>query len=192
MQTQPISFSIPNAQFEALRRRAGTLNLKPSEYAKRLFDAGYFVRCAAEKGEEPEDAALDRQVREVFLLADCEPEFIAESLRIPEARVKRILDGWRRAARDMIDPPARPVVSGPEKAPTMIVNSVKTLSPPPSPGAGERTGTCTPEEVSVIRNLWREGKSVPAIAEVLGCAPKRIANFMNRHRDICPARAPRS
>jgi hypothetical protein len=188
MNIQQISFAIPGVQFEALRKRAGVLNIRPAEYAKRLFDAAYFVRVMNEKGEPVEDAELDRQVRQVFLLADCEPEYIAEAIGMPVKRAQRILDGWRQAARDLVDPAPR--VTGPEKAPVMVISDPL---PPPSPGAGTardpRSERAWPAAmVETVRVMWAEGRPATEIAAVIGKKRGAIEMWVSKNRDVCPKR----
>lgn len=91
----PVSFDVSPKVFAGLAERAKQTNVRPAEYARRLFEAAYAARIAGERGEESGDAALDRQVKATFLLADCEPEFIAENLGTTTATVERILEGWR-------------------------------------------------------------------------------------------------
>lgn len=179
MNVQQIAFTVPGAQFEALRQRAGRLNIKPAEYAKRLFDAAYYVRCVAEKGEPIEDTRLDVQVRNVFLLADCEPEYIADALGFPQERVTRILDGWRQAALEL----ARPVQkAAPAAEPTMAV-------PPPVPSRSRnKARTFSAAELETIRSMWVAGETCRIIAAALGCDERRVSNFVFRRRDICPSR----
>lgn len=160
MQLQQVSFSVPAIVWANVERRARPLNIRPAEYARRLFEAAYAARIAGEKGETSGDAALDEQVRGVFLLADCEPEFIAESLGLPLERVKRILEGWRQVARE---------------APSERVA-------PATVGAGYR-----PE---VIGPLWREGATIKEIAVAIGKTEGALSMWMSKNRDVCPKRLP--
>lgn len=173
MNVAQISFSVSSTVYNAMAKRAGPLNVRPAEYARRLFEAAWAARVAGERGVPTEDRALDHQVQQVFLLADCEPEYIAEALKLPIERVTRILDGWRQVARELVEPPAQ------EKP---------AETPPPSDGAAEPRGRMTAEEIAVLRNLWREGKPIPVIAATLERTPKAIEQFAARNRDICPAR----
>jgi len=95
MPAMQISFAVEERVFKGLQARAVKMNLRAAQYAQRLFEAAYFVRVVQERGETAEDVALDRQVRQVFMLADCEAEFIAEAVGIPAARAEKILSGWR-------------------------------------------------------------------------------------------------
>ncbi|TIS20440.1 MAG: hypothetical protein E5X07_25315, partial [Mesorhizobium sp.] len=69
MNLQQISFAVPAIVFTNLAKRAAPLNIRPAEYARRLFEAAYAARIAGERGQQTEDGALDTQVRQVFLLA---------------------------------------------------------------------------------------------------------------------------
>lgn len=119
-----ISFSVPRTVATNVAKRAEPLNIRLSEYARRLFEAAYAARVAQERGESSGDRSLDRQVRDVFLLADCEPEFVADALGMPVIRVRRILDGWRQAVAEALPTPA----ATPE--PTVV--AAATRLPPPN------------------------------------------------------------
>ncbi|RUV57637.1 MULTISPECIES: hypothetical protein [unclassified Mesorhizobium] len=182
MNLQQISFAVPAIVFTNLAKRAAPLNIRPAEYARRLFEAAYAARIAGERGQQTEDGALDTQVRQVFLLADCEPEFIAEALQLPVERVKRMLEGWRQVAREVFEPKPGPIVLLGPPAPAA------EPAPMPSADTPTKTGAMDAGEIAVVRNLWREGKTVAAIAEMLGRTPKSVANFAMRNRDVCPVR----
>ncbi|MER8380693.1 hypothetical protein [Mesorhizobium sp. M1399] len=176
MNVQQISFAVPAIVFNNLAKRAAPLNIRPTEYARRLFEAAYAARVAGERGQQTEDAALDTQVRQVFLLADCEPEFIAEALKLPIERVKRMLEGWRQVARELAAPvEATPAV----EQPGAELAEIKIEA---------RTGAMDAAEIADIRNLWREGKSIPAIAVALGRTTRSVDNWIQRHRHVCPVR----
>ncbi len=188
-----ISFSVPAIVAQNLSRRAAPLNIRPTEYARRLFEAAYAARISAERGTPSDDVVLDQQVRQVFLLADCEPDYIAEALGLPAERVTRILEGWRRAAQEIVsgrsDGGAFSEVKGAARLENAAGVEPSPSVPPPALKNGKAvTGTLKPAEIDVVRNLWREGKSAPAIAAVLGCDKRRIQNFATRNRDICPTR----
>lgn len=179
-QVMQISFSVPAIVVQNLIKRSGPLNIRASEYARRLFEAAYSVRVAQECGGESGDPELDRAVRDVFLLADCEPEYIAEAIGAPVEWVRKILEGWRRTAGGTVQarPPAKPKPETPAQP-----------APPPARVTGSTvTGPLSAEEVRVVRNLWREGKRSPEIADVLGCDKRRVQNFATRNRDVCPSR----
>lgn len=180
VQLTQISFAVPAIVVENITKRAGPLNIRASEYARRLFEAAYAARIAQERGGESGDTALDRAVRDVFLLADCEPEYIADAIGAPVEWVARILEGWRRIAGELTGtPPAgkpKPSASAPP-------------TPPPARATGSTViGRLSAEEVRIVRILWREGKSIPEIADVLGCDRKRVQNFATRNRNVCPSR----
>lgn len=92
-----ISFTVEPKVHQNLARRAANLGYKPADYARMLFEAAYAARVRAERGEEDFSSELDRQVRQVFLLADVDSDYVAEALAIPKDRVKRIIDGWKQA-----------------------------------------------------------------------------------------------
>lgn len=97
-ETIQISFTVTPKVFAGLEARAA--GVKPALYAKQLFEAGYAARVGHERGERSADAELDRWVRQVFLMADCEAEFIASALDMPPDRVERILAAWRQVAKE--------------------------------------------------------------------------------------------
>lgn len=140
MQAKMVSFGVQPAVYAGLEQRGRTMGLAPGKYAQRLFEAAYAARCLAERGEESGDAALDRHVRQVFLLADCEPEFIADALAMPQARVERILAGWKRhfstaSATDptrTVDGNRRP--TGPKPTENAVTSpGGESPAPPPCP-----------------------------------------------------------
>lgn len=173
MNLQQISFSVPAIVMQNLTKRAGPLNIRPAEYARRLFDAAYAARIAGERGQETEDSDLDRAVRDVFLLADCEPDYIAQALGLPQERVTRILEGWRLAAKQLAEPAPAPA------APASQPPAVET-KPAPPPGSGY--------PVDVIVPMWSEGKSLNEIAAAIGKTPAALGFWLKSHRDICPKR----
>lgn len=178
-ETVPLTISVSKIVAANLARRAAPMNIRPSEYARRLFEAAYAARIAQERGEDCGDPALERQVRDVFLLADCEPDFIAEALGLPVERVRRILDGWRQVAIEPRTPPA----ANPAAAAGV------TATPPPPPAIRKvRSDGYTTEQVSVIAAMWREGKEVKDIAAAIGRPAPGLSNWAGRHRDICPKR----
>lgn len=181
MNVVQVSFAVPAKIYDNVAKRAGPLNIRPAEYARRLFEAAWTARVAGERGLPTGDRALDHQVQQVFLLADCEPEYIADALRLPIERVKRILDGWRQAATEIASPPARKAEAPAE---------TKAAIPPPMASEAQpaKTGPMDAGEIAVIRNLWREGKTVAQIADTLGRVQKSVANFASRNRDVCPVR----
>lgn len=196
MQVAPISFSIPAKQYEVLRTRAAILNIRPAEYARRLFDAAYYVRCVAEKGGQAEDIDLDRQVRQVFLLADCEPDYIADAIGMPVERVTRILEGWRQAAKELLagknragnakppqpeQPRGPAVVSAPAESVSGAISAPHQRDP--------RSVAAWPDEtIEQVRRLWAEGLSIAEIAERIGKTRKAVEQFAYRFRHICPSR----
>lgn len=170
---QQISFGVPAVVFHNLAKRAAPLNIRPVEYARRLFEAAYAVRVAGERGQETEDGALDHQVRQVFLLADCEPEFIAEALKLPIERVKRMLEGWRQVARELVDPKAETKVAP--------MPSGQTEDIPPAVAAGGY-------DPAVIGKLWADGVGCKEIAAAIGKTVGGLSQWVLKHRDVCPAR----
>lgn len=180
-ETVPLTISVSKIVAANLARRAAPMNIRASEYARRLFEVGYLARIAQERGEETGDHDLDRQVRNVFLLADCEPEFIAETLGLPVVRVCRIVEGWRSVASELLD--------GSRDAPAMAAAPIPT-PPAAIAKAGRKPGPkgYTDDEIGVIRTMWREGRQVKEIAETLGKSAAGLQQWACKHRDVCPLR----
>lgn len=176
MNLQQISFSIPDTQYAALAKRAGPMNVRPAEYAKRLFDAAYHVRTCAEKGVESPDPELDRAVKQTFLLADAKPAAIADAVGIPVSRVERILDGWRVAAKMIA-------------APLVIRSSDMPVPPPALPPANVAPAEArTSYPVETIRRLWADGKTAREIAAAIGKSASAVQQWVNKNRAVCPKR----
>ncbi len=174
----PLTFMVSKVVLANLAKRSAPINLRPTEYARRLFDAGYTARIAAERGEETGDRALDRQVRDVFLLADCEPDYIADAIGLPVERVQKILDGWRQVARDLRDAPA-----------TVEAPAATVASPLPPPAAKKtRKDSYPPDQVETIRSMWADGREVREIAAAIGRTEGALSVWASKHRDVCPSR----
>lgn len=169
-----ISFSVPSIVAQNLVKRAGPLNIRATEYARRLFEAAYSARIAQERGETTADAVLDRAVRDVFLLADCEPEYIAEAISAPVEWVRKILEGWRRTAGGMAQarPPAKP--------------APETPAQPVPPPAGSKAWP--PETVEKATALWAEGKTCSEIGAAIGKKEGAVSVFMSKNRSLFPKR----
>lgn len=178
MQTVQIMFSVPALVHTNLAKRANFLNIRPAEYARRLFEAAYASRIADERGTSSEDAALDNQVRQVFLLADCEPPHIAETLGMPEARVTRILDGWRTIASDMKAP--APTKSEPEAEVVPVQNKLDE--------SAARAGGYPADQVETIIRMWAANEPIGKIATAIGRTEKAVSIWASRNRDVCPVR----
>lgn len=168
-----VSFPVHLKVYDTMAQRAAVMNVRPAEYARRLFEAAYAVRCAQEKGERHDDGELDMHVRLVFLMADCELDFIAEALGIGEATVARILEGWRIAAGEIERPAAVPPPAPSAK---------------PAPAKGGKLPRWTDEDRRTLKQMWAAGKEVAEIAAVLGRAATAVQQYAISHRDLCPKR----
>lgn len=173
-QLTQISFSVPAIVVQNLIKRSGPLNIRASEYARRLFEAAYSVRVAQERGGESGDPELDRAVRDVFLLADCEPEYIAEAIGAPVEWVRKILEGWRRTAGELAH--ARP----PEKP------KPETPAQPVPPPAGSKAWP--PETAEKAAALWAEGRTCSEIGAAIGKKEGAVSMFMSKNRSLFPKR----
>lgn len=172
--TVPVSLNLDRRMFTGIEKRAGELNTRPSEYVRQLLEAAYAARIGFERGEESFDQDLDRQVRQVFLIAECEPEFIAATVGIPEDRVKRIIAAWRKAGPDIDRPrPAAPVLAPAPAAPVLL--------------GGGRLGWSA-EHVETTRRMWAEGKTAAEIGRAVGRQSGSVHMWSSKNRDICPKR----
>ena len=161
---RPVSFEVPQKVYDTMAQRAGVMNVRAAEYARRLFEAAYAVR---------EDRELDEKVRLVFLMADCETDYIAEALGIGEGLVARIIQGWRIVAAEIERP-----VAVPPPAPSAKAN----------PAKGGKLPRWSDEERQTLREMWAAGKEVPEIAAVLGRPATAVQQYAGTHRDLCPKR----
>lgn len=94
------AFDVLPKTHEAVSRRAKELGQSPTAYAKMLFEAGFAARIGQERDAPLDDTELDEQVRLVFACAgQGNTASIAKSIGVPEARVVKILDGWRKLGR---------------------------------------------------------------------------------------------
>lgn len=181
MSLESITFAVSSLVYRNVVKRCQPLNIRPSEYARRLFEAAYAARVAGERGEESGDAALDNQVRQVFLLADCEPEFIAETIGLPLERVTRILDGWRRAARDIVEENERT----PAKEPATVDAEGERIA---DRFADRATAAWSAEMIAIIAGMWAEGRNCTEIGAAIGKTAGNLSMWMTHNRDICPKR----
>jgi len=164
-----VSFTLDQAIYAGIERRAGTMGKKPADYARQLCEAAYAARVGAEKNMPATDHDLDQAVRAVFCLAgEFSPKAIAKATGLTENLVDDILRGFKAVAGEMRDRPPADKRQAPTEQPTLR--------------------RFTADEIDVIRNLWREGKLTSEIAATLDRSTKVIENFASRHRDICPAR----
>jgi hypothetical protein len=173
-----VSLSIDAARFKAIAQRAEAMGHKPSRYIGMLVDAAYLARVQREKGVEPEDRALDSACQRVFLLADCEPEFIAQATGLQPALVERILDGWRRIGEQTADRPAPP-----KPEPGNAVDKTVRVAP----GAGSHGGLSVNDKATIAL-MWGQGASAAAIGAEIGLDADQVRAFARQHRDLCPAR----
>ncbi len=102
MAASPVTISIrmlPRAH-QKLHDLAKAKGYSASGYAALLYEAAFAARIGQERGDPVTDAELDEQVRLVFACAgQANTAAIAKATGIPEVRVVRILDGWKKAGR---------------------------------------------------------------------------------------------
>lgn len=177
-----VSLSIDHARYRAIADRAAVLGYKPSRYIGMLVDAAYLARVTREKGVEPEDRELDSAVQRVFLLADCEPEFIAQATGLAQSLVEKILDGWRTIGAELAVRPALP-------KPQDEVRPDRTVRVDPSVAAEEKKAASRAEyPAEQISEMWAAGRSLKEIAGAIGKTAGALSMWLSKHRDICPHR----
>jgi hypothetical protein len=154
----------------ALAKRATEMGISTTGYAKLLFEAGFAARVGQERAESPADAELDEQVRLVFALAgQADTAAISKATGVPEPRVVRILDAWRRASAG--------------RAPCAAAAPASTTGAQSPPSGGR------PDfPAALIGKLWAEGLTAKAIAARIGKPVSSLEMWMTNHRDICPKR----
>jgi len=200
-----ISLTLEGRMAAAIQQRAKTMGKTMSHYVRLLVDGAYAARIAGERDGTSGDAELDRQVKQVFLLADCEPEFIAQALGMEQGRVERILEGWKTVAGEKpraalplpdasrgVSPPdgggpsggasndRRPPVGG-SASPSAVTGGGTAVD-------GGRKNAWSPEHVEIVRRMWADGQSVKAIAAAVGRDHWAVQKWAETHRDVCPAR----
>lgn len=179
-----IAFAIPKDIHARISERARSMSLGVPQYARRLFEAAYLCRIGQERGDEPSDQKLDRQVREVFLMADAEPEFIAEALGLPQARVEKIIAGWQQVATER---PAQAHTEQQEEvadAEPVANSTTRTIDIVIEP-KGTRWSSQT---IAVVVKMWSAGKSTREIADAIGRSRASLEMWLSKHRDLCPKR----
>ena len=193
MQTRSISFAVDDRIYVNLEKRAAPMGLRPAEYARRLFEAAYLARVAAERGEAFDDAQLDRQVRQTFLLADCEPAFIAEAVGCTAARAERIVAGWRtyfEVSRDAAPALALPAPEERRDAPDAgVVDRAGEAGSGPRPRDPRSVKAWPDEMVARMQVLWAEGRTCKEIGAAVGKTAGNVSVFTSKNRDMFPRRA---
>lgn len=91
-----MKIKVPAVTHRKLFEMGKAKGYSPSTYAQMLFDAAFAARIGQERGTPASDAELDEQVRLVFALAgQADTAAIARATGVPEARVTKILAGFR-------------------------------------------------------------------------------------------------
>lgn len=86
--------------YEGVTRRAKEIGVSATDLATMFFDAGYAARIGQERDDPVSDAELDEQVWLVFACAgQANTAAISRATGLPEARVERILAGWKTVAK---------------------------------------------------------------------------------------------
>jgi hypothetical protein len=165
MQTVSLTLQLRAPMHARLAERASERGWKPTDFALQLLEAAYAARCQHDRGEESGDAKLDRAVRDVFLMADCEPEYIAAALDLPQSWVEKILEGWRR-----FDPLSR------------------SPAAPPKGKRGGATRPWTEAELRQVKDMWAAGKPVSAIAAAIGRPAGGVQQYICKKRSLFPRR----
>ncbi|MEQ9247049.1 MAG: hypothetical protein RLO21_13760 [Nitratireductor sp.] len=184
---KPIGFTIEAARFGNLEKRARAQGYKVNDYARMLFDAAYAARVGQERGDAPLDRDLDRQVRSVFMLADCEPDFIAEALGIPKERVRKIIAGWKQVLAN-----GGRRITGVKPTETVVTSpGGEQRGTQSEPATRRRVRHWTDAERLLLKRRWSEGATVQSIAQELDRPAAAVQQFINKHRGLCPKRRSR-
>lgn len=169
MMSKAASLDLPADLREELERRAAADRRSVNELALDLLFAAWTARKQLDRGELDAASELDRLVRVVLLLGDCEPSFVASATGAPVSVVERILDGWRRT---MASGPAEIAAAPGEK---------------PVARQGKRQSWSDADR-ALLQELWSEGLAIAAIGERLGRAATAVQQYAVAHRDLCPKR----
>lgn len=162
-----IPLSLPAPMHARLAERAKAQGYKPTQYAQLLLEAAYAARVEQDCGDEPADAALGRCVRLVFMLSECEPEFIAETLGLSRELVDRVISGWKAAGR------------------SLTAELASTATPRNDSATRQRM---TEAEKDEIARMWCAGASARAIAKAVNRPVGSIQMWISNNRDRCPKR----
>ncbi|MGB3834437.1 MAG: hypothetical protein WA975_21535 [Mesorhizobium sp.] len=164
MTDAPLTITLPTDTDLAadLRRYATVSGAEPADLALQMLMAGWKARRWLDREQIDGGSDLDRHVRLVLLLGDCEPEFIAAATGVPPQLVERILAAWSRACS--------------EPAPT------------PKPDKRRSLRAWTEAERARLAELWAQGMEVKEIAAALGRSPGALGVYVSAHRDLCPNR----
>ncbi len=90
-----------NAKVHAgVSKRAAAMGMTATGFAKLLFEAGFAARVGQERDVPAVDGELDEQVRLIFACAgQANTAAIAKATGLPEPRVVRILEAWKKAGK---------------------------------------------------------------------------------------------
>ena len=117
MNRAELTLTVAQSLAAGIAGQAGKAGVTPESHARILLEAAFAARCGRCRPDTGAERDLDEQVRLAFACAgQADTAAIARTIGIPEARVMRILAGWRR-------------VLGEEGGET-------EHAPPPSAGAG--------------------------------------------------------
>lgn len=164
MTDAPLTIALPtDADLAAeLRRYATATGAEPADLALQMLTAALKARRWLDREQLDGGSELDRHVRLVLLLGDCEPEFVAAATGVPQQLVERILAGWSSAC----------------SAP----------APAPKPEKRRQLRAWTEAERARLAELWAQGMEVKEIAAALGRSPQALGVYASTHRDLCPNR----
>lgn len=97
-----VAIKLPPKAHHVLFSEAKRLGYRDAAaYAQLLFDAAFAARVGQMRAAPATDADLDDQVRLVFALAgQANTAAIARATGLPEARVVKILEGFRIVSRE--------------------------------------------------------------------------------------------
>ncbi len=161
----PLTIALPtDANLAAdLRHYATERGAELADIALQMLLAGWKARQWLDREQLDDGDELDRHVRLVLLLGDCEPEFIAAATGVPQQLVERVLAGWSSACS----------------------------APKPEPEKRRSLSRWTEAERARLAEMWAAGTEVKEIAVALGRSPQALGVYASANRDICPHRRTR-
>lgn len=192
-----VGITVERHVYQALVARAATMNMKPADFAGRLFHAAWSARGGQEAGIQAADMDLSLQIRLVFALSgDGDIPGIARATKLPERLVRDILHGFRQVAEERREareagavaaaggeaPPPSP------SAPPPPLEGVEDGSPAGPAERKRRAGSYTDAEIETVRTMWGVGAKSKVIAAAIGRSAGALSVWISKNRDVCPRR----
>ena len=214
MERVQVGIVVERHVYEALKARSAVMNMKPADFARRLFEAAWSARGGQEAGIQAADMDLGLQIRLVFALSgDGDIPGIARATKLPERLVRDILAGFRQVAeerREAREAGAVVVRAGGEAPPSVsgfaragASHGSRPSFGPPLEGVEDRSEAAagdaearkgargqrySAEEIETVRTMWAAGATIREIAAAIGRTSRTLEVWAGNHRDVCPRR----